>query len=716
MNRLAYSLLCACLLISACTTKNPVALDQGAPPADTGARDGQVKFDGYIPPDGVKPDMPVAKPDMPVAKPDMPVAKPDFPVAKPDMPVVKPDMPVAKPDMPVAKPDMPVATPDMPVAKPDMPVVTPDMPVATPDMPVVTNNALCAGAQKVAWVGGKISVKGSTKGAANEYGTGINCGNYSTVFPANQRYYKVSLTAGKSYRFSFKPKYYYARMYLFQGCGISAINAGCGSGGKTGDVSASVNSGYTGTILFAPSTSGDWIVAVDGTNPKYSGDFTVEVDEYNKPLNVTCATAQKLTFVDSQASASGNTVGAKNEFGSSIDCGNTSYKYVGQQVYYKVSLTAGTTYNVRLKPAFYASMYIFRSSKCTAAGINGDCASNGKFGDYEYYVTTYGKTIAFSPAASGDYTIAVDSRYASYAGSFDLTVTRMTPTTNSTCAKATKLNPTGPKVVIHGSTKGLKNEYGTGVKCGQSSAYAFDGPQQYFQINLAAGSAYEVTLEPAFYYARFYLFGAKCGANAIDQDCASLGAAGDWASATSSTPGKLLYIPKSSGPHHIAVDSTGPSYSGMYKLTIEQVPVPTNGACAKAQAVALTSGQTTTLLGNTAMFANEFGSQIFCNNYSTVYVGKQAYYKFSLVAGQSYTFSLKPKFKNARFYIFDGSCKPADINLDCGSGGKTGAVSANSYYYNTVSVTFKPTKTGTYHLAVDSTTQTAAGPFVLTVK
>ena len=149
---------------------------------------------------------------------------------------------------------------------------------------------------------------------------------------------------------------------------------------------------------------------------------------------------------------------------------------------------------------------------------------------------------------------------------------------------------------------------------------------------------------------------------------------------------------------------------------IQEIQAPSNGTCLKPQAVSLVAGGTTVVLGDNSQLANEFGTQIFCNNYSTIYKGNQAYFKFTLTAGKKYTFTLKPKYKNARFYIFRGSCKPHDINQDCGSGGKTGLVSANSYSGNTITSAFTPTTSGTYHLAVDSTYTGTAGFFTLEVK
>ena len=691
MRLLHISMLSLALFTWACTDRNPLHEDSGATPVD-GGKDALAKFDTFVPTDG--------------------------PVVTPDGPVVTPDGPVVTPDGPVVTPDMPVVTPDMPAVKPDMPAVKPDMPVTLPDSGPL-NQSVCTGATQLSWGGKKtIVTAGSTSTATNEYGTSINCGNYSTVMAGAQHYFKVALTGGKAYRFTFAPKYSYARMYLFQACGITAINAACGSGGKTGATTDSISSGQSGYILFKPSASGTWYVAVDATNPNAKGGYSLTIDEYTVAANDTCAKAQALTFVDGEASVTGNTAGAQNEFGANINCGYKNYNFPAAQLYYKFTAKKGYKYAVTVKPTFYAAVYAFRSNACSAAGINSDCASAGNFGFNHHWVSTNGQTFWLTPGAAGDYTVAVDSRYAQYAGTFSIKVVEVQPQTNATCVNAATLSLAGGKVVINGDTGAIPNEYGQNILCGQTSAsYAFDGPQQYYKLSMAQGKTYKISLTPAFYYARLYVFGSTCGAAAINTDCGSGGKTGIWTTATTQNQAShLLFSPSASGVYHVAVDSTAASYAGLYKLQIQEIQAPNNGTCAQAQAVSLVSGATTVVLGDNSKLVNEFGTQIFCNNYSTVYVGNQAYFKFTLTAGQKYTFSLKPKYKNARFYIFNGSCKPMDINQDCGSSGKTGLVSSNSYNLNTVTSTFTPTTTGAYHLAVDSTYTGAAGFFTLEIQ
>jgi len=590
-------------------------------------------------------------------------------------------------------------------------------PPPPPDFGPMTNGT-CAKAKALTWTGVKITVKGTTSGAKNEYGTGVNCGDYATVMAARQVYYSVPLSAGDTYRFILAPGYSYARLILFQKCGVTGMNADCASEGKTGDVSPSISAGKTGLFLFKPPKSGTWIVAVDGTSNSRHGPFTLSVEKYKAVANDRCASAQLLTFKGGDATVTGHTGGASNEYGSDIHCGHSSYRYAGGQVYYKVSMKAGLTYSFSLKPTFYAAMYLFKSSNCSPSGINGDCSSKGKTGAFDYYVApNQSDSISFTPASSAEYTIAIDSRYTSYAGSFTLNVKEYQPKNNEDCTKATPLSLTGGKLAVNGDTKGLKNEYGNGVLCGQSSAsYAFDGPQQYYSVTLSAGKTYRLSLTAFFSYGALILFGDTCGDKAINADCGSKGAAGGYVKTSHSKTGYLLFTPKATGKFHLAVDSTSSSGAGPYKLAVEEVQTPVNGTCAKAQAVTLAPKVTTTVLGDTTSMPNEFGTQVYCGNYTTVLPGNQAYFKLNLTGGQKYDFTLKPTFSDARFYLFGSSCKPADINQDCGSGGKTGDISKSIYANYSGSLSWTPPKTGVYHLAVDSTKPTQKGFFTLQIK
>ena len=191
---------------------------------------------------------------------------------------------------------MPVIPSDGPVILKDGPVITPDK-ALPPDKGTPTNST-CANAETLIWGGSKkISTKGTTSGKTNEYGTGINCGNYSTTFPGNQAYYKLALKANQSYRFTLTSGNNYGHLMIFKTCGVSNINASCGSSGKTGAVSGAIHNNQTGSVMFKPTSGGTYYLAVDGRYPQYNGSFSLTIEEFTPPTNDVCSKATKLSLV-----------------------------------------------------------------------------------------------------------------------------------------------------------------------------------------------------------------------------------------------------------------------------------------------------------------------------------------------------------------------------------------------------------------------------------
>ena len=708
MSKAKYLLAFIALAGISCTERGPAGtVDSGA--QDNGVisdidptKDGQIPpgdgpvpppFDGPVPP---PPDGPVPPPDGPQPPPDGPVPPP------PDGPVPPP------PDGPVPPP------PDGPVPPPDGPV-TPDQAVPVPDAKPVTNDT-CANAESISFSGSKVTVTGTTAGKNNEYGTGVNCGSYTSVMAAGQAYYKVNLVGGQSYRLTLASDYHYARLYVFTGCGVQKVNTDCGSQGKTGAVSGNIYKGQTGSLQFTAPYSGTFYLAVDGTRPNYSGKFSLTVEKYSLPGNTTCAKAQPLTFVNNVATVSGSNATAQNEFGTGINCNAGYYTYPGPQVYYRVAMATGHTYRITLTDNFYASMYVFRTT-CTVSAINADCGSGGKTGAVRSSVSGSNNTITFKPTVSGNYTIAIDSRYTnSYGkGNFTLKVEDWKAPANTKCASATQLNWSGGKAHVKGTTTGAANEFGNQIRCGLNGYYALDGPQAYYKLTLTKGKTYEFKLKPSF-TSRFYVFGGSCSASAINGNCGSGGKTGVlsgyiYANAT----GTQLFTAPVSGTYHVAVDSTSSSYHGSFELWVEETLKPGNGKCTGPQKITLVGGKAT-VSGTTQGISNEFGNQIRCGASSSYYAfdGPQAYYWLTLTAGKTYKVSLSPTF-TASLYIFGNTCNAAAINAACGSGGKTGLVNRTVTANNTETSFFKPSTSGIYRITVDSTSPSYAGKFSLSV-
>ena len=286
-------------------------------------------------------------------------------------------------------------------------------------------NAACAKATELKLVGGKVSTSGDTRDAVNEYGSQITC-NSSSYLTGPQLYYKVALTAKQAYKLSLTPSYH-AHAYVFpqNGCGsVASINKACGSSGS-GVHGGPMGPAVATSVVFTPSTSGSYVVAVDSSSASQAGPFTLAMATFATAKNGSCSKAPALKLDAGKVTqVSGDTTGIKNEH-SAVKCG-ASYALNGSQLYYSVTLAAGKTYRLALTPATHiAYMHIFVGGSCTKDGkkIEAACASKGKTGDVVGPVAS-GTTgeLYFSPATAGSYVIAVDSLGGGHSGAFTLQV------------------------------------------------------------------------------------------------------------------------------------------------------------------------------------------------------------------------------------------------------------------------------------------------------
>jgi hypothetical protein len=104
------------------------------------------------------------------------------------------------------------------------------------------------------------------------------------------------------------------------------------------------------------------------------------------------------------------------------------------------------------------------------------------------------------------------------------------------------------------------------VTCG--NAFALDGPQVYYTVQLTPGARYELSLTPDF-AARYYLFGSTCAGAVISAQCASMGV-----SAPLTEPNvthRVTFTAGGSGTHTIAVDSRDAAYHGSFTLQIKKL-------------------------------------------------------------------------------------------------------------------------------------------------
>jgi hypothetical protein len=138
-------------------------------------------------------------------------------------------------------------------------------------------------------------------------------------------------------------------------------------------------------------------------------------------------------------------------------------------------------------------------------------------------------------------------------------------------------------------------------------------------------------------------------------------------------------------------------------------------SCASPAAVTLTPGQKTTVTGDTSTAVNEFGASITCIDKLGPlgpFAGPQLYYKLSLSGGKTYRVELStPKWDGAIYLFTDTTCQVATIESQCANlasdSGAAGDLEA---------LIVSPTADTTYILAVDSTSATDSGAFIVTIK
>jgi hypothetical protein len=289
---------------------------------------------------------------------------------------------------------------------------------------------------------------------------------------------------------------------------------------------------------------------------------------------------------------------------------------------------------------------------------------------------------------------------------------------NSACWKAQAVTLTGGAAHVTGTTSGLVNEFGGGVKCGADLVTPLPGPQAYYSIGLTGGKTYLFTVSAGFTGGSFYLFSqaAGCTASGLEKDCQSSGSTGFKLTSLGSTPKTYYFSSKTAGVFLFAVDGTTAGQSGSFTVDIQEYQPASNGTCANATPITLTSGRAT-IQGNTYGGADEFAGQLKCGGY-TAFAGPQLYYSLYVGAGKSYKLKLTPSF-NAYLYVFSDSagCSPAPINQYCGSAGATGALVGSISSGTSKAIVFSPfPPAGNYIIAVDSQGAGEAGAFTLEVE
>ncbi|MCB9558085.1 MAG: hypothetical protein H6707_18365 [Deltaproteobacteria bacterium] len=279
-------------------------------------------------------------------------------------------------------------------------------------------NAACSKPQSLALSSGKLSHSGDSTLAQDEFGGAIDCGG-SASYDGPQLYYKAALKGGKTYRVTLTPTAHDAALYAFAAsttCDAAAINAACGA-----YRSDSGGGGDPETITISPIVDADWVFVADGSSAADVGSFKLDFAEIVVPKNASCKTPQALTLVNGKATVTDDSTAALNEFGTDVSCG-AFRDFDGAQLYYKVALTGGQKYTVKLTPnGFDGALYAFVASvSCSGSAIEAACKGNVS----EQGGKSSPETLTLAPIVDANWIIVVDSWISDQGGPFSLTVER----------------------------------------------------------------------------------------------------------------------------------------------------------------------------------------------------------------------------------------------------------------------------------------------------
>ena len=148
--------------------------------------------------------------------------------------------------------------------------------------------------------------------------------------------------------------------------------------------------------------------------------WTFKDPSYMPPAHQACLSAKMIPLNNGQATVTGSTAGASNQFGQQIHCGGSN-KWDGPQVYYGVKLQPGASYDITLTPDFSARLYLFGDS-CNPDKINAQCKASGLSGTLVYPTET--KTVTVKAGPYTQHTIAIDANSKPYYGGFTLKISK----------------------------------------------------------------------------------------------------------------------------------------------------------------------------------------------------------------------------------------------------------------------------------------------------
>ena len=560
----------------------------------------------------------------------------------------------------------------------------------------------CKNPIAMTWASGKATASGDTTKAVNSLSFSSSSGCTDTMGKGPDMFYRLAVTAGKTYQVKMTPTSWDGAVYVFTNC-AKPLNS-CLGGSDNGYTSGAE------TVTFTAKNTGKVLIGVDAYSTTGKGKFTLEAKTVTVPANNTCTGAKALTFTSGKAKVTGDTSLATNTVKITSSTGScTGVAVLGSDLWYKLSAKAGKKYSITVTPSTSPSYNVAYMVLPACATTGAKCITGADSG---YSGTKESGT--FTPSTTGDYYIVITSRYTpkqySYAnGTFTLEVAETVAPTkpaNDTCAAATALTLTSGSTTVTGDNSAATNTMSVASSSSSCTSKVIKGGDMFYSLVTKVNQEYQVTLTPGTGFN---------GAIAVLSKCDATGAAcvKGVDSGASATAESVTFKATSTGPYIIAVTSQyapGATYgSGTFSLKVAEYTTPAGETCTTAKAMTFTSG-TATATGDTTNFANDLNmSSAKCGSttaYSTP--GNDEFHKVTLKANQKYTVTLTPASTfDAAVYAFSGCNKPKTTCLGVHDPIGSGKVAT---------ITFTPTTAGTYFIGVDSYSSSSKGKYTLTVK
>ena len=385
--------------------------------------------------------------------------------------------------------------------------------------------------------------------------------------------------------------------------------------------------GYDSLISFTPTSTGYYYLVARSVGSTGTGTYTLG-------LTATSSDDYAATTSTTGSIAAGGSV-------------TGSIETSGDQDWYRISMTAGTAYTVRLQGqgASAGTLYdpviqgIYDSTGTYVTNTYSDDSSAGGGTTYRDSLVT------FTPTASGTYYIAADA-YSSYTGTYTLSVSGTSNAEGDSVAGNTSTTAT---VAVGSSVTGTIG-----------SATDAD----WYAVSLTAGYIYTIQLQGS---------GSSNGTLSDPLISGIYNSSGSYISNTyaddqNGRDSSLSFAPTTSGTYYIAAEGYG-SYTGTFLLSVQQTSADAAGSTSTTSSVSTGGSASVTI------------DQAYDHDW----------YAVSLTGGNTYQFTLSGTGTNAWPTIY-GIYNSAGSYVEGYAGGVTSGSTT------TATATFTPTTSGTYYI------------------